>query len=163
MFHPINGFEIASILPRYRMGPHTGSSTPWGNEGDDCAICIAEMALGDEVSEMPLCHHTFHLECLTKWLETKVAALETGRCPACNIVLMSPVFQSPVFQPPQVTDEPQQVTDTPRTGEGTNYNWNSIVLVASLVLGCCSLVAIVVAFLAVSNMSSEPSSTPPGI
>jgi hypothetical protein len=154
MFHPINGLEIASILPRYRMGPHTGSSTPWGNTGDDCAICIAEMALGDEVSEMPVCRHTFHLECLTKWLETKVAALETGRCPACNIVLMSPVFQSP-----QVTDEPQQVTDTPRMEEVlapqtrpcTNYNWNSIVLVASLVLVCCSLVTIVLALIEIAK------------
>jgi hypothetical protein len=152
MFHPIDGLEIASILPRYRMGPHTGSSTPWGNEGDDCAICITEMALGDEVSEMPLCHHTFHLECLTKWLETKVAALETGRCPACNIVLMSPVFRSP-----QVTDEPQQVTDTPQTEEVlapqtrpcTNYSCNSIVFKASLVFGCCSFVTLVSAFIAV--------------
>ena len=152
MFHPINGLEIASTLPRYRMRPTTGSSAPWGNVGDNCVICMTEMVLGDEVSEMPLCRHTFHLECLTKWLETKLAALETGRCPACNIVLMSPVFQ-----PPQVTDEPQQVTDTSPTEEVsqtrpcTTYSWYRIVIVACLFLICCSFITIVLALIEIAK------------
>jgi len=107
-FHAIDGFDVASILPRHLMQPRATPSVPWGNEGEDCAICITEMAVGDEVSEMPVCHHTFHLECLTKWLETKVAESQTGRCPLCNTQIIAPVFTiqtQPVIDTQQITPQ----------------------------------------------------------
>jgi len=151
LVHPtsrlINGNLIASILPSHLMGSHTGPSAAWNNEGDDCVICISEMVGGDEVSEIPTCHHTFHLECLTKWLETKVAAVETGRCPVCNNVVISPVRYATPPQPQLVTPpQPQFVTlpqVTPQTRLLTQYSCNSIAKMIYVVLTISSLVLVI--------------------
>ena len=41
---------------------------------------------------MPHCNHTFHLQCVTQWLDSKVRAMEPGRCPTCNSLVISPTF-----------------------------------------------------------------------
>ena len=148
-FRLVDGSLIASILPRQLMGSRIGPSVEWGNEGDECVICISEMVDGEEVSEIPTCHHTFHSECLTKWLETKVAAVETGRCPVCNNVFMSPVLYVIPSQtghdPPEVT--PPEVTQpvvTPQNRLLTNCSWNSVAVMICVALMISSLVLIVV-------------------
>ncbi|KAF7061831.1 hypothetical protein CFC21_068495 [Triticum aestivum] len=44
----------------------------------ECAVCLAELADGDEARELPNCGHLFHLECVDAWLRTRTT------CPLCR-------------------------------------------------------------------------------
>jgi hypothetical protein len=37
-------------------------------EGVDCAVCKDDLVLDEEVAQLP-CKHTYHFECVSKWLE----------------------------------------------------------------------------------------------
>ena len=87
---PLNEFQLAAVIPRRFIETSFKSDVPWGNDGDMCVICLGDMVAGDEVSDMPHCNHTFHLECVTQWLESNVTAMLTGRCPTCNSLVISP-------------------------------------------------------------------------
>ena len=43
----------------------------------ECSICMDEVPLGDQVTELP-CHHWFHFECIKAWLS------EHDTCPHCR-------------------------------------------------------------------------------
>ena len=45
-----------------------------------CAICLSNFEIGEKVSALPCCH-TYHTECLDKWL------VEHLKCPVCNFNL----------------------------------------------------------------------------
>ncbi|KAL2464536.1 RING-H2 finger protein ATL8 [Forsythia ovata] len=51
----------------------------------DCAICLAEFAVGDELRVLPQCCHGFHVECIDTWLGFH------SSCPSCrrNVVVTS--------------------------------------------------------------------------
>jgi hypothetical protein len=44
-----------------------------------CTICLSDFEKGDNVKQIPRCKHTFHKECLEKWLERRFV------CPNCNL------------------------------------------------------------------------------
>nr|GMD49902.1 E3 ubiquitin-protein ligase MPSR1-like [Ipomoea batatas] len=48
-----------------------------GEEGIECAICLAEFELGGEAKAMP-CNHRYHPDCIDKWLQIH------GSCPLCR-------------------------------------------------------------------------------
>ena len=49
-----------------------------GADGNaDCAVCMDNVAVGEDVTELP-CKHWFHGECITHWL------LSHGTCPHCR-------------------------------------------------------------------------------
>ncbi|KAF3446922.1 hypothetical protein FNV43_RR12102 [Rhamnella rubrinervis] len=48
----------------------------------DCAICLAEFAVGDEIRELPQCGHGFHVACIDTWLGSH------SSCPSCRQVLV---------------------------------------------------------------------------
>ena len=53
-----------------------------GAEGKaECSICMDEVPLGEEVTELP-CHHWFHHECVKAWLS------EHDTCPHCRQGIM---------------------------------------------------------------------------
>ena len=81
--------DLASLLPWRIMG---SSLDTWGKEGDECVICLGMMAAGEEVSDLPACYHTFHLQCAADWLKTRVEARKPGCCPVCNAVIFCPVL-----------------------------------------------------------------------
>jgi hypothetical protein len=81
--------HVASLLPRRIVG---SSPDTWGKEGDECVICLGTMAAGEEVSDLPACYHTFHLQCAADWLKTRVEAGKPGCCPVCNAVIFIPVL-----------------------------------------------------------------------
>nr|GMD56954.1 E3 ubiquitin-protein ligase MPSR1-like [Ipomoea batatas] len=48
-----------------------------GEDGIECAICLAEFELGGEAKAMP-CNHRYHPDCIDKWLQIH------GSCPLCR-------------------------------------------------------------------------------
>ena len=86
----INITDVTSVLPRRVMGSSPDASPahlPWGKEGDECMICLGEMVAGGEVTDLPVCNHTFHLQCTTQWLTTNVEAGRPCCCPICNAAI----------------------------------------------------------------------------
>merc|ERR1712232_725463 len=45
---------------------------------DSCPICLAEYANGDMISHGKFCFHTFHTECLRRWIR------KHPLCPCCR-------------------------------------------------------------------------------
>ncbi|XP_051208697.1 probable E3 ubiquitin-protein ligase ATL44 [Lolium perenne] len=64
-------------------------------EVPECAICLAEFALGDEVRVLPTCGHGFHAACVDVWL------LSSSTCPSCRRALV--VSLPPATEPPTAT------------------------------------------------------------
>ncbi|XP_021299868.1 E3 ubiquitin-protein ligase rnf8-B-like [Herrania umbratica] len=68
-----------------RVGVEGGDCDQKGEEnieerlvkGDDCVICLEELKVGSEASQMP-CSHTFHSDCIEKWLK------QSHYCPVCR-------------------------------------------------------------------------------
>ncbi|XP_023750646.1 RING-H2 finger protein ATL8 [Lactuca sativa] len=59
----------------------------------DCAICLTEFVVGDEVRVLPLCSHCFHVACIDRWIVSHFTCpscrqmlLKTTRCDRCNEV-----------------------------------------------------------------------------
>ncbi|XP_047051908.1 E3 ubiquitin-protein ligase Os03g0188200-like [Lolium rigidum] len=55
---------------------------------DECTVCLAEFAAGDEVRVLPACRHGFHSECVDRWLLTRAPT-----CPVCRAPLAAPVAE----------------------------------------------------------------------
>jgi hypothetical protein len=91
-FTPLNEFQLSAVIRKRVIGTSLKSDVPWENDSDMCVICLGDMVAGEEVSDMPHCDHTFHLQCITQWLDSKVRAMEPGRCPTCNSLVISPAF-----------------------------------------------------------------------
>ncbi|KAL0909676.1 hypothetical protein M5K25_020564 [Dendrobium thyrsiflorum] len=47
-------------------------------DGLECAVCLSELAAGEEVRLLPKCHHGFHLECIDMWFQSH------STCPICR-------------------------------------------------------------------------------
>ncbi|XP_004502661.1 RING-H2 finger protein ATL65 [Cicer arietinum] len=58
----------------------------------DCAVCLLEFEDHDYVRTLPLCYHTFHLDCIDAWLRSH------ANCPLCRAGLLCSESESP-FRP----------------------------------------------------------------
>ena len=68
----------------------------YGDSNDSCTICLEEMSEGHLVLSL-LCgnqgnHHTFHYECIVKWVKKKMLAKETVFCPLCKEEINTVMF-----------------------------------------------------------------------
>ncbi|GJN34477.1 hypothetical protein PR202_gb23140 [Eleusine coracana subsp. coracana] len=48
-------------------------------DDDECAVCLAAYASGEELRVLPACRHGFHWECVDRWLLTRAPT-----CPVCR-------------------------------------------------------------------------------
>ncbi|KAI3808267.1 hypothetical protein L1987_24216 [Smallanthus sonchifolius] len=48
----------------------------------DCAICLTEFVVGDEIRVLPRCEHCFHVACIDRWIGSHFT------CPSCRQMLL---------------------------------------------------------------------------
>ncbi|KAM0851127.1 hypothetical protein ACQ4PT_052602 [Festuca glaucescens] len=88
---PCNGSgldETAIVaLPRREVGP--------GDPSADCAVCITELAAGEDARLLPRCGHSFHVDCVDMWLRSH------STCPLCRCPVAdeAPAVQAPEADP----------------------------------------------------------------
>ena len=75
----------------------SGPIYPQDDDSALCSLCLQDYAVGDEITRLPNCGHTFHKACVTRWLGEAQRG-KKRRCPMCNLdPLASPL---PVTTPP---------------------------------------------------------------
>lgn len=47
-------------------------------DGLECAVCLSDLAAGEEARLLPKCNHGFHLECIDTWFQSH------STCPICR-------------------------------------------------------------------------------
>ncbi|CAA7031002.1 unnamed protein product [Microthlaspi erraticum] len=100
------GFVICDRICRYHAGVNSstiGESPPSPNRGlkrealqslpksspcfsTECAICLTEFSVGEEIEVLPMCSHTFHVACIDEWLTY------SSSCPSCRRRVLVPVM-----------------------------------------------------------------------
>ncbi|RLM84707.1 RING-H2 finger protein ATL44-like [Panicum miliaceum] len=73
---PVVVVEVPARDPGRGGGGDDGGDEP---EREECAVCLAEYAGGEEVRVLPACRHGFHRECVDRWLLTRAPT-----CPVCR-------------------------------------------------------------------------------
>lgn len=68
-----------------RSNRNRGDDDDDDEEGKMCSICLVEFEKQDSVNKLGRCGHTFHVECMEKWLETC-----RFTCPLCRSFLLQP-------------------------------------------------------------------------
>ena len=84
-----------------------------------CAVCLCDFCEGDELRLLP-CGHSFHLQCIDKWLHKSKLCEKEPTCPLCNQSALPKPSRSPSPQPkvassnaaPPLTSEPAEAADT---------------------------------------------------
>ncbi|KAG9453539.1 hypothetical protein H6P81_006443 [Aristolochia fimbriata] len=67
-----------AVIGRIPVQLHAASPA---EEAVQCSICLSNFVEGEKVKVLPRCHHTFHPECVDKWLGTH------SSCPLCRAAL----------------------------------------------------------------------------
>jgi hypothetical protein len=84
--------EIVKNLKHKQFARKVGAADEFdGLEIDECVICLEAFTDGQQVVEIPMCHHLFHPDCLEKWFQSQIQATER-RCPLCNIEVSLPAL-----------------------------------------------------------------------
>ncbi|KAG0480082.1 hypothetical protein HPP92_010940 [Vanilla planifolia] len=68
-------------------------------EGLECAVCISEIAEGEEARLLPKCNHGFHLECIDMWFHSH------STCPLCRCPVIQEVSAGGESTSPAADDE----------------------------------------------------------
>ncbi|XVF74217.1 hypothetical protein PTKIN_Ptkin13bG0092800 [Pterospermum kingtungense] len=45
----------------------------------DCVVCLSKVCKGEKLRSLPICHHSFHVDCIDAWLKVRQT------CPLCRI------------------------------------------------------------------------------
>ncbi|XP_009595867.1 RING-H2 finger protein ATL80 [Nicotiana tomentosiformis] len=62
--------------------PKLSYTTEHAAKFSECAICLAEFVVGDEIRVLPQCGHGFHVGCIDTWLGSH------SSCPSCRQILV---------------------------------------------------------------------------
>lgn len=63
----------------FGMNHGLGTARYGGGPPAECAVCLCEVGVGEEVRELKCCDHVFHRACLDRWLGYRNAT-----CPLCR-------------------------------------------------------------------------------
>lgn len=81
-----------AALPRKAVAP--------GDPAADCAVCITELAAGDQARVLPRCGHGFHVDCVDTWLRSH------STCPLCRCAVVDDEkVEEAVRRPPEADPE----------------------------------------------------------
>lgn len=69
--------EQLAMLPRSKCDEMTLSKMVVADKAT-CAICTEDYKIGETLTCLPVCEHTYHANCIGHWLRIKAA------CPLCN-------------------------------------------------------------------------------
>uniref|UniRef100_A0A7N0UJ03 RING-type E3 ubiquitin transferase n=1 Tax=Kalanchoe fedtschenkoi TaxID=63787 RepID=A0A7N0UJ03_KALFE len=69
--------KLIQTLPKFTF-TSSAAAREAGFATEECAICLAEFAEGNEIRVLPDCGHGFHAECVDKWLAAR------SSCPSCR-------------------------------------------------------------------------------
>uniref|UniRef100_A0A1J3EA37 RING-type E3 ubiquitin transferase n=1 Tax=Noccaea caerulescens TaxID=107243 RepID=A0A1J3EA37_NOCCA len=79
-----------------------------------CSVCLGEYQAEDKLQQIPVCGHTFHMDCIDLWLTSHTT------CPLCRLTLIpSQSHQSQQEAEEEEEDPPLQSLST-RDGEVSN-------------------------------------------
>ncbi|XVE69564.1 hypothetical protein DITRI_Ditri10aG0001500 [Diplodiscus trichospermus] len=76
---PANKGLKKKILKSLPKGTFSADSS---TKFSDCAICLTEFVVGDEIRVLPQCGHGFHVACIDTWLGSH------SSCPSCRQILV---------------------------------------------------------------------------
>ncbi|KAI4306849.1 hypothetical protein L6164_030093 [Bauhinia variegata] len=95
---PPQGLDPASIKKLPVILHQTTSGSNCALEEIECCICLGEFKDGDKLKVLPGCDHSFHSECVDKWL------VNQSSCPLCRASLKpdSCSFQRSLFPEPPI-------------------------------------------------------------
>ncbi|XP_062105894.1 E3 ubiquitin-protein ligase ATL41-like [Humulus lupulus] len=76
---PKTGLEpsVIASLPVFTFNC-TGSIDLDQDRSNECAVCLSNLEEGERARLLPNCNHTFHAECIDKWLSSQ------STCPICR-------------------------------------------------------------------------------
>uniref|UniRef100_A0ACD5W7F9 Uncharacterized protein n=1 Tax=Avena sativa TaxID=4498 RepID=A0ACD5W7F9_AVESA len=73
--------------------PVTAASGQGEGQEDQCAICLADFAAGEQLRVLPQCGHTFHVACVDTWLGAHAS------CPSCRAAIQDSSASPPLPLP----------------------------------------------------------------
>ncbi|XP_009598352.1 RING-H2 finger protein ATL7-like isoform X1 [Nicotiana tomentosiformis] len=77
-----------------------------------CSVCLGDYQADDRLQQIPVCGHTFHMDCIDLWLATH------STCPLCRQSLLTPAKASTEI--PHTTAETSDRTSAEESGDETS-------------------------------------------
>ncbi|XP_027348007.1 RING-H2 finger protein ATL64-like [Abrus precatorius] len=71
---------VSHLIPthKYEKKKNDDDDVADGDENDTCAVCLGDFEEGEELRTLPECLHSFHVQCIDKWLH------HHSNCPICR-------------------------------------------------------------------------------
>lgn len=107
--------SISAPSPQEREST-SRSSQRSSNGNPVCTICLEEVIDSDNNKKVLHCNHTFHANCINRWLRTR------SQCPVCRRRVQSRPRGRPLHPHPRITRRSIPRTNLPRTVRRTAYN-----------------------------------------
>lgn len=107
--------DISASQSQGRENTSRGSQRS-SNGNPICTICLEEVIDSDNNKKVLHCNHTFHENCINRWLRTR------SQCPVCRRRVQSRPRGRSSQPPPIVTRRSIPTTNLPRTVRRTMYN-----------------------------------------
>eukprot|EP00850_Spirogloea_muscicola_P006230 SM000029S10525 [mRNA] locus=s29:582554:583697:+ [translate_table: standard] len=74
-----------ALIASFPMLKHSRDAAPaTGKHDSQCVVCLGDYEEGDSLRRLPLCGHSFHVECIDSWLRSHAT------CPICRTSLLPP-------------------------------------------------------------------------
>lgn len=93
---PKSGLDplVIASLPMFVFRQAEAQDEAVSVTAEECAVCLSALEDGEMARELPNCKHTFHVECIDRWLSSH------STCPICRTEAEPRVQQELPPQPP---------------------------------------------------------------